>query len=153
MASSTVVSSFLTVLPEEQDGSLKETGLRILVVDDFLPIRRVVCGELRSIPDLQAIIEAADGQEAVQLATELQPDLVVMDITLPKLNGIEAARHIHKLSPHSKILFLSQEASLEIIREALATGAKGYVVKMHIIGSLMTAVKAVLRGETAVVAK
>ncbi len=129
---------------------METPSLRVLVVDDFLPIRRIVCCELRNIPELQIIAEASDGPEAVQKAKELQPDLVVIDIELPKLNGIEAARQILTLSPHSRILFLSQEASLEIIQEALATGAKGYVVKMHLGRSLLMAVKAVLRGETAV---
>jgi len=131
---------------------MEKPNLRALVVEDFLPMRRVVCYELRSIPELEIIDEAADGEEAVQQARVLQPDLIVMDIGLPKMNGIEAAQQILAISPHSKILFLSQETSLEIIQEALAAGAKGYVVKMHIGKCLLPAVQAILRGETAVMA-
>lgn len=143
------MSAYPTALPFGENGSLEKLILRVLVVDDFLPIRRVVCWELRGIPELQVVAEASDGQEAVELAQRLQPDLIIMDIELPKLNGIEAARQIRALSPHSRILFVSQETSSAMIQEALATGAKGYVVKMHITRSLATAVRAVLRGETA----
>ncbi len=123
-----------------------------LVVDDFLPLRRIVTNEIRNIPEIKLIAEASDGPEAVQLAKQLQPDLIVLDIGLPTQNGIEAAREILELSPQSKILFLSQELSFEVIQTALATGAKGYVCKMHLVRFLLTAVKAVLRGETAVMA-
>jgi DNA-binding NarL/FixJ family response regulator len=144
--------SFVTALLEGENASLEKPRQRVLVVDDFLPIRRVVCSELRNIPELEVVAEASDGLTAVQLAQELQPNLVVIDIDLPKLNGIEAARQILALSPHSKILFLSQESSFDVIQTALATGAKGYVVKMHIGKSLLIAVNAVLRGEIAVMA-
>jgi len=122
------------------------------VVDDFLPIRRVICWELQGLPELQVVAEASDGPEAVQLATKLHPDLILLDLDLPKLNGIEVARQILECSPHSKILFVSQETSSAVIQEALDTGAKGYVGKMHIGKSLLIAVQAVLRGETAVMA-
>jgi len=144
---------FLKALLDGEDDSMEKPNLRALVVEDFLPMRRVVCYELRNIPELQTIIEAGDGEEAVQRAREVLPDLVVMDIGLPKLNGIEAARQILEVSPHSKILFLSQETSIELIEEALATGAKGYVVKVQIGKSLLAAVQAVLRGEIAVTAE
>lgn len=130
---------------------MEQPSLRALVVEDFLPMRRVICYELRNIPELQTIVEAENGEEAVRQATKVQPHLVVMDIGLPNMNGIEAARRILEVSPQSKILFLSQETSVEIIQEALATGAKGYVLKMHIGKCLLPAVQAVLRGETAVV--
>ena len=142
--------TFLSALLEGESGSSEKSSLRVLVVDDFQPIRRVICWELRSMPELQIAAEASDGEEAVQQAKELHPDLVVIDIDLPKLNGIEAARQILALSPNSKILFVSQETSLPIIQEALASGAHGYVCKMHIGRSLQAAVKAVLSGETAV---
>jgi DNA-binding NarL/FixJ family response regulator len=145
--------SFVTQLLEGENGSLEKPRLQVLVVDDFLPIRRVVCSELRNIPELQVVAEASDGLTAVQLAQALQPHLVVIDVDLPRLNGIEAARQILALSPHSKILFLSQESSFDVIQAALATGAKGYVVKMHIGKSLPAAVSAVLRGEIVVMAE
>jgi CheY-like chemotaxis protein len=96
---------------------------------------------------LQVICKVADGLEAVQKAQELQPDLIVLDIGLPRLNGIEAARRIRKLSPESKILFLSQESSADAVQAALVLGAQGYVVKAHAGSELLTAVEAVLRGE------
>jgi len=83
---------------------------RILVVDDYEPFRRFICSTLGKRPELQIIGEASDGLEAVQKGEELQPNLILLDIGLPMLNGIEAARRIHKLSPSSKILFLSMES-------------------------------------------
>jgi CheY-like chemotaxis protein len=102
---------------------------------------------LRKLPEPQIICEVADGLEAVQKAEELQPDLILLDIGLPRLNGIEAARRIRELSPASKIVFVSQESSADLVRAALDTGAWGYVVKMDAGSELLTAVNAVLRGE------
>jgi DNA-binding NarL/FixJ family response regulator len=88
----------------------------------------------------------SDGLEAVQKAEELKPDLIVLDIGLPTLNGIEVARQIRRLVPDSKILFLSQESSADVVREALSLGALGYVVKAHAGTELLAAVQAVLQG-------
>jgi DNA-binding NarL/FixJ family response regulator len=88
----------------------------------------------------------SDGQEAVQRAEELKPDLILLDIGLPTLNGIEAARRIRKRAPESKIIFVSQESSLEVAREALNLGARGYVVKTRAASDLLAAVEAVLEG-------
>ncbi len=90
--------------------------------------------------------ETSDGLEAVHKFEELQPDLIVLDIGLPTLNGIEAARRIRKLSPRSKILFLSQESSTDVVREALSSGALGYLVKTQAGSELLPAVDAVLQG-------
>ncbi len=119
---------------------------RILVVDDYDPFRRFVSTTLQKHLKLQVIAEAWDGLEAVQKAEELQPDLIVLDLGLPTLNGIEAARRIRKLSPKSKILFVSQESSADVVEEALALGALGYVVKAHAGSDLLLAVGAVLEG-------
>ncbi len=89
----------------------------------------------------------SDGLDAIQKAEELLPDLVVLDVGLPTLNGIEAARRIRKLSPKSKLLFLSQESSADIVQQAFSSGAMGYVVKLHAESELLVAVEAVLRGE------
>jgi DNA-binding NarL/FixJ family response regulator len=121
--------------------------VRVLVVDDYEPFRRRVISMLQKQPELQIVCEASDGLEAVQTAEELQPDLILLDVGLPKLNGIEAARRIRQLSPGSRILFISQESSADLVREALATGARGYVVKTDAGTELRTAVNAVLRGE------
>ena len=98
------------------------------------------------MPALQIVGETSDGLEAVHKAEELQPDLIVLDIGLPTLNGIEAARRIRKLSPESKIVFISQESSADVVQEALALGALGYVVKAHAGSELLAAVEAVLEG-------
>jgi DNA-binding NarL/FixJ family response regulator len=125
---------------------LPTTSVRVLVVDDFEPFRRIVVSTLQKDSELQVIFEAADGLEAVQKAEELQPDLILMDIGLPLLNGIEAARRIRKLSSGSKILFVSQESSADLVSGALAIGANGYVVKTDAGKELLTAVNVVIQG-------
>jgi DNA-binding NarL/FixJ family response regulator len=117
----------------------------ILLVDDFEPWRRFVASTFKHT--LHFIREASDGLEAVQRAQELQPDLILLDIGLPKLNGIEAARQIRKIAPQSKILFLTGNNSPDIVAEALSLGAKGYVVKSDAGSDLLAAVEAVLHGE------
>jgi CheY-like chemotaxis protein len=98
-------------------------------------------------PDVQIIGEAADGLVAVDKAIELRPDLILLDVGLPGQNGIEAARRIVQIAPNSKILFLSQESSRDIVRAALSAGAMGYVVKIDAAKDLMSAVHAVMRGK------
>ena len=105
--------------------------VRILLVEDFEPFRRFIRSQLQPRLDLEVIAEASDGLEAVHVAEQLQPDLILLDIGLPKLNGIEAARRIRKLCPESKIVFLSQESSGDVIEEALNSGGTGYVVKTN----------------------
>jgi DNA-binding NarL/FixJ family response regulator len=124
-----------------------ETPLsRVLVVEDYEPFRRFICSRLRKRPELEIVCELADGLEAVQKAEELRPDLIVLDIGLPSLNGIDAARRIRKRFPESKILFVSQESSADVVQEALALGALGYVVKAHAGNDFLPAVEAVLQG-------
>jgi DNA-binding NarL/FixJ family response regulator len=118
----------------------------ILVADDFEGWRRQVCSLLRARPEWQVIAEASDGSETVQKAEELKPDLIVLDIGLPKLNGIEGARRIRQLSPCSKIIFLSLYNSPDVVHAALSTGALGYVLKSDARSELVPAVDAVLRG-------
>jgi CheY-like chemotaxis protein len=96
---------------------------------------------------LQIVGEVSDGLEAVQKAEELQPDLILLDLGLPSLNGIEAARRIRNLSPKSKILFVSQESAADVVREALSVGARGYVVKAHAGSELLAAVDAIRHGK------
>jgi len=118
------------------------------VVEDYAAFRRVLVSAIQSKAEIQVICEVADGPEAVQKARELQPELILLDIGLPRLNGIEAARQIRNLSPESKILFVSQESSPDIVQAALETGAKGYVVKADVGRELIPALDAVLRGQT-----
>jgi DNA-binding NarL/FixJ family response regulator len=122
-------------------------SVRVLVVDDYEPFRQFVCSTLGKIPRLRIVAQASDGGEAVRKAEELQPDLILMDIGLPSLSGIEAARRIRKLAPMSKVLFLSQETSGDVVEEAWRLGASGYVVKTHAGSELLAAVEAVLQGE------
>jgi DNA-binding NarL/FixJ family response regulator len=120
--------------------------IRVLVVDDFEPMRQSVRSMLEEWRDLQIVGEASDGLEAVQKAVGLKPDLVLMDIGLPSLNGIEAVRQIRKLVPEAKIIFLSQETSAEVVQEALNLGASAYVVKVNAGIDLLPAIEAVFSG-------
>jgi DNA-binding NarL/FixJ family response regulator len=128
-------------------GLSRAVPVRVLVVEDFVPYRRFILSTLASVRDLQVIDEVSDGLEAVQKAVELQPDLVLLDIGLPRLNGIGAAREIRKLVPELKIIFLTQESSAGVVHEALSVGARGYVVKTKAVRDLLAAVEAVLSGK------
>ena len=122
------------------------SSVRILVVEDYEPFCRFVCSKLAENPTLRVICEASDGLEAVRRAEEHQPDLIVLDVGLPSLNGIEAARRIRKLSPESKILFVSQESSADVVEEAFHLGALGYVAKINAGIELLAAVEAIRQG-------
>ncbi len=121
--------------------------LRVLIVEDHEAFRRLICSALQQRAAFQVIEEVSDGLGAVQKAQELQPDLILLDIGLPKLNGLEAGRRIRKISPNSKILFLSQESSPEVVQEALGLGAQGYVLKARAQSDLLLAIEAVLGGK------
>jgi DNA-binding NarL/FixJ family response regulator len=124
-----------------------KSSIRVLVVDDYEPLRHLFVATLGRKPELQVIGELSDGLDAVLRARELQPDLILLDIGLPTLNGIEAARRIREQSPESKILFLSENRSWAIVEEALRTGAGGYVLKSDAGNELLPAVEAVLQGK------
>ena len=119
----------------------------MLVVDDYEPFRRVVRSILQLRNDLQIVAEASDGLEAVQKAKELHPDLILLDISLPKLNGIQVAKRLRDLVPHAKILFVSVESSSDVVREALNMGGSGYVHKLHVGSELLPAIETVLGGK------
>ncbi len=121
-------------------------SVRILAVEDFEPWRRFISSMVEQEPQFRIICEVSDGLEAVQKAKELKPDLILWDIGLPKLNGIAAARQIRRFTPNSKILFLTQESSIAVMREALGIGA-GFVVKTDAGRELLSAMKAVMLGE------
>jgi DNA-binding NarL/FixJ family response regulator len=123
------------------------SAVRVLVVDDYEPFRQLVSSTLRKRPALQIVGEASDGLEAVRQTEKLKPDLILLDIGLPAMNEIEAARRIRKLAPESKIIFLTQESSPDVMKEALNLGAWGYVVKARAGSDLLAAVEAVILGK------
>ena len=122
-------------------------ALHILAVDDFEPWRRFVSSALQQQLTLQTFVEVSDGLEAVYKAENLRPDLILLDIGLPTLNGIKAASRIRDVSPDSKILFLSEESSPEVAEAALEVGGAGYVVKSDAGRELLPAVKALCEGK------
>jgi len=129
------------------NGRVSASFIRVLIVDDARQFQEFLALFLLERPKFQVIATVSDGLEAVRSAHELQPDLILLDIGLPRLNGIEAARRIRELSPRSRILFVSQESSPDVVQEALRTGASGYVVKLDAGRELLAAVDSVLRGE------
>jgi DNA-binding NarL/FixJ family response regulator len=123
-------------------------NIRLLVADDFSPWRRFVSSLiLPKMPEWHIVCEVSDGLEAVIKAQELKPDIILMDISLPGLNGIEAARQISKVASNSKILFLSAFDSHEVVEEALNAGGSGYVAKLDAASELVEAVEAVFLGK------
>ena len=120
--------------------------VRILVVEDHAPFRGVICRALQRRAEFQTF-EAADGLEAVQQAGALQPDLILLDINLPALHGFEAAERIRRLAPHARLLFLSQETTSDIVRQAFRLGALAYVHKLCAAADLLPAIEAVLVGQ------
>ncbi|MGB8832567.1 MAG: PAS domain S-box protein [Candidatus Sulfotelmatobacter sp.] len=119
--------------------------MRVLVVDDHEVVRRGVRSLISTDPRYEICGEAADGQDAIEKSRQLTPDLIVMDISMPRLNGLEAAPLIRAVSPHSEILILSQHDSPEMVRQAVKAGARGYVVKSSIARDLMSALESVSR--------
>jgi DNA-binding NarL/FixJ family response regulator len=124
------------------------TSFTVLVVDDYEPFRRLTCSVLEEMPGIQILGEASDGLEAIQKAEELRPDLILLDIGMPRLNGIQAARSIRESVPQSKIVFLSQETSPDVIEEAFRLGAFAYVAKVNAGTDLLKAVEAVRQGSS-----
>jgi DNA-binding NarL/FixJ family response regulator len=117
------------------------TPLRILIVDDHAVVRRGVRSLLESRPDWEIAGEATTGREAVEQAGRLQPDVIVMDLSLPELNGLDATRQILKESPRSEVLVLTMHHSEELARDVLQAGARGYVLKSDADQCLIAAVE------------
>jgi DNA-binding NarL/FixJ family response regulator len=132
---------------------LQTTSVRVLVADDFEPWRRLLHSILREKPELKIVCEVSDGLEAVQKARELQPDLILLDIGLPTLSGMEAARQIRTVAPKAKILFVSENYSIDIARGTLNAGGCGYVIKSDAGSELLAAVEAVFLGKQFVSAR
>ena len=120
--------------------------LRILIADDHELFRRGVAAELTQVPGWAVAAEATNGRDAVALAASLKPDIVVLDLTMPELNGLEAARQIILADPSARILILTAHESEQLVREVLSAGAKGYVLKSDAGKTLITALQALLEG-------
>ena len=121
---------------------------RILIVDDHEIFRRGLRSLLESRKDLDITGEAVNGVEAVEKAKELQPDIIVMDVSMPQMDGLQAARMIHSERPEAKILILSQHDSPHMLAAALDAGASAYVTKSQVARSLFTALDAVMQGRS-----
>ncbi len=130
-----------------ESGPCNETEVRVLLVDDYREFREFESVILRTVPDLCVIGEAETGLGAVEAARQLQPHLILLDIGLPDINGLEAARGIRQVSPRSKILFVTNEHSQAILEAALSLGASGYVVKHNAATDLPAASQAALEGK------
>jgi DNA-binding NarL/FixJ family response regulator len=117
--------------------------MKVLVVDDYKPWQDSICSTVGTVQGLHVVSRAADGLEAVQKAEEIQPDLILLDIGLPGMNGIEAALQIRQLVPKTRILFVSENRNAEIINAAIASGAVGYIVKSNAAKELPPALQTI----------
>lgn len=121
--------------------------IRILLADDHSVVRQGFSAILRAQADMDVIAEATNGREAIEKARELQPDVIVMDVAMPELNGIEATRRIQEEAPRSRVLALSMHKDAVYVREILRAGARGYLLKDSIDTDFISAVRAVARGD------
>jgi DNA-binding NarL/FixJ family response regulator len=126
---------------------MQSTKIRVLLADDHSVVRHGFRRILENQPDVQVIGEAADGRTAVEMAERLNPDVLVMDVTMPQLNGIEATRQITKLCPRTRVLALSMQKDGVYVREMLRAGARGYLLKECTESDLLSAVRAVSLGK------
>ena len=123
------------------------TPVRIVLVDDYQPWRQSLRSMLSQHQDLHVVGEVGDGEEAVKIAQELRPDLILLDIGLPNLDGIEAATRIGEIAPAAKIIFVTQNSDIEVVQAALRNGALGYVLKADAGSELLPAIEAAMKGE------
>jgi len=117
---------------------------RVLIVDDHVVIRRGVQGILSTYPEWDLCGEADNGQDAIRLAGELAPEVVIMDVSMPGMNGLEATRIIHDVLPETKVLLLTLHSSSEFVRSAFRAGARGYVLKSDAENELVRALNVVI---------
>ena len=121
--------------------------IRILLADDHAVVRQGFKMILSEQPDMEIVGEAGNGREAVELAESLKPDIVVMDVAMPELNGIEATRRLATSVPHARVVALSMHKDSVYVRETLRAGARGYLLKDSVAGDLVSAIRAVASGE------
>ncbi len=119
-------------------------AVRVILVDDFQPWSNFAASLLQRSPEWQIVCEVSDGLEVIQRAGEFQPDLILVDIGLPKLSGIEAAPSIREVAPGAKILFLSENRDRDVAAAALSAGGHGYVLKSDSENELLVAIEAIL---------
>lgn len=131
----------------QSDSGQRLRGVTVLIADDGETFRRAVSSIMADLPELKNLAEAADGAEAVKMSAELNPDLVLLDVGLPLVNGVEAAAKIRAVAPNAKLIFLTQHDSPDFVNAALRTGALGYVLKVDAGSELLQAAMAVVRGE------
>jgi len=121
--------------------------MRILIADDHTLVRAGLTSLIARLPEMEVVAEAADGRQALRLVRDLQPDIVLMDIAMPGLNGLESAERIHGIHPKIKIIILSMHASEEYVAQALKAGASGYLLKDAATAELEMALKSVSMGQ------
>lgn len=119
-------------------------SVRILIADDFAPWRSKVRSVLEREARWNIVFEACDGLEAVHKTVELQPDIVLMDVSMPRLNGIEATKRVRQLSPNSKVIFLTQNTDEDLVTAALEAGAVAYVLKADMTNSLIRTIQSAI---------
>jgi DNA-binding NarL/FixJ family response regulator len=132
----------------QPEASQESDQLRILVVDDHDIARKAVCVVLGSRESIEVCGEASDGEEAIEKALQMNPDCIIMDVYMPKMDGLSAANQIKKTLPTVPIIMLSAQDNLEIIQAAQGAGAQGFVTKSDAAAVLLSAVDAVLQGQT-----
>lgn len=130
------------------EGVKKMKKIKVLIAEDHTIVRQGLVALLRSEPEIEVAGEASDGFEAVELAKKLLPDIVLMDIAMRNLNGLEATRKIKKLFPHTKVLVLTMYENEEWIFQVLKAGASGYLIKDSAMTDLLSAIRAVSQGDS-----
>jgi DNA-binding NarL/FixJ family response regulator len=133
-------------LDATRHGTSKGPSLRVVLADDHALLRHALATLLNSRPDVDVVAEAADGHEAIEATEQWRPDVVIMDVGMPRLNGIEATRQIHTRFPGTKIVILSAYGDAEVVGEALAAGACGFIIKRSDIDELALALRLVATG-------
>ena len=121
--------------------------IKVIIADDHPVVRRAIKNELVKEPDFEVLAEANDGEEAVQLVSELHPDVIIMDIGMPKLNGIEATKQIKAINPDTTVLVLTVHDEIEYVLEILESGADAYLTKNVLVENIIQSIHSVVTGE------